>query len=100
MTLKRGSDGQLYGTAPVILSKEVDGEFVNLRGSAAPFGGIMVSEEYLGQRYTEEPHSWWENQGFIIAEAPELKLARETYWDSKRAKAQSSEAVAPVLSNA
>ena len=86
MSLQRGKDGGLYGSAPVILSREVDGEFVNIIGSAPPFGGIMVSEEYEGKRYREEPYDWWREQGFIISEAPELQVARQVYWDRQDAE--------------
>lgn len=77
MTLRRADNGGLYGTAPVILAKEENSEINFLIGSAAPFGGIMVTEEYKGNRFTEKPHSWWQKEGFSITEAKELELARD-----------------------
>lgn len=73
------SSGKLYGAAPVILAREVEGQINFTMGYAAPFGGIMVSEPFEGKRFTEEPHSWWEAKGFNITEVKELKQARDTH---------------------
>jgi len=86
MPLKRSEDGLLYGTAPVILSREKDGEIEHLIGSSAPFGGVMCSTEFEGKRFTEEPKSWWEAKGFTVTESPALQMAREAYWDSRDAE--------------
>lgn len=87
MTLIRSEkDGGLYGTAPVILSREKNLEVEYYIGSSSPFGGIALSEEYDGKKFREEPRSWWENEGFTVTEAPELEEARRLSAERSRAK--------------
>lgn len=76
MALQRSSnDGRLYGSAPVILSREVDGKIEYIIGYAAPFSGVRA-ENFEGSYFVEEPYSWWEAKGFRITESPELAEAR------------------------
>ena len=79
MTL-RESDGQLYGTAKVLLSRIVDGESEELVGSRAPFAGGIMVEEFEGRRWIEEPVKFWTDRGFIITNSPLLLDARMRYW--------------------
>lgn len=77
MALTRSKkDGRLYGSAPVILSREIDGRVEYLIGFSTPHGGIEIKDSYKGDRFKEAPHSWWAQEGFTITEAPELAEAR------------------------
>lgn len=73
--MMRREGEKIYGTAPVILQREVDGVFEFLIGYAAPFSGILVQGSEFGP-FVEEPHEFWQEKGFSITEAPVLDEAR------------------------
>jgi hypothetical protein len=85
MTLVEGDDGRLYGTAPVLLCRIVNGESEHLIGYASPFGGIMVTD-YGNVPYTEEPKTFWEREGFKVTESPLLLEARMRFWGQRDKK--------------
>lgn len=89
--MRKADDGRWYGTIEVLLVREVGDELEVLVGYASPFGGIMVDRPMRGCALTpggfwesrpkgewsvEEPHSWWEKQGFEITEPAILARIR------------------------
>lgn len=77
MLNRESVDEPWYGTLPVLLIKENEFETEEYIGYAAPFGGIMV-RGYKDEFYTEKPHSWWENEGFEIAEPALMERVRKS----------------------
>ncbi|QAU07437.1 hypothetical protein SEA_ALLEB_105 [Microbacterium phage Alleb] len=88
MTLSQAADGKWYGTLPVILTRVVEPDPKNewdpgvrvtesLIGSKAPYGQVMVREEFEGKRWTEKPVDWWESKGFIVTFDRAMEILRE-----------------------
>lgn len=82
MSLTESVKGGWYGTVPVILSRVEQGEdgerYTNhLIGWKPPYGGVAVSEEYLGKKFREEPVSWWEAEGFTVTVDKILPILKE-----------------------
>lgn len=76
MSMRRHDNGGLYGTVPVLLSRELaNGEIEVLVGSQPPFGGITVTE-FRGNRFVEEHDEYWLGHGFTITVPPILEEAR------------------------
>jgi len=76
MTLNRSeNDGGLYGTAPVILAREKNGQVDFLIGYGSPWGPITMSE-FEGSRFVEKSKGQWEELGFTVTETPAIEEAR------------------------
>lgn len=85
---KSAQTGAWYGTLPVILTRVVEPDPENewdtgmritesFIGSKAPYGQVMVSEEFEGKRWTEKPVEWWASKGFIVTVDRAMDVLRE-----------------------
>lgn len=87
MTLTQGTNGQWYGSDPVILSRVVDGQTETYVGSSAPFSGVRIDALFEGKKFREESTRWWEERGFTITISPTLQMARDAWFNRDKGDA-------------
>lgn len=89
---KDGTDGEWYGTLPVILTRVIELPESEARvgddthytesfiGCKSPYGRVSVSQWFEGKARTEQLIEWWEAKGFTVTVDRAMDKLREGKW--------------------